>query len=129
MAKAVAPSVMTPELDTASGVSVYNNADTHHSTGLVYLGKCTLCHDVHADADARIRQCEKCHGVKSLHNIQVDSDANGIDPGTEAAYYGHIGNQDDCWGCHGFTAAAAPYSGPVIPDISGVSSLNRHSRV
>lgn len=110
-------------LDSASGIDVYNNADTHHSTGLVYLDKCTLCHDVHAADDARIRQCENCHGVNSLHNIQVDSDANGIDPGTEASYYGHIGNQEDCWGCHGFTASAsAPYSGPVIPDISGVSA-------
>lgn len=110
--------------DTASGVTVYTNADTHHSTGLGLpaIGKCTLCHDVTADDDAKVRQCEVCHGVNSLHNIQVDSDGNGIDPGTEEAYFGHIGNQDDCWGCHGFTAAAAPYSGPVIPDISGVSS-------
>ncbi|MEW6519308.1 MAG: hypothetical protein AB1461_07825 [Thermodesulfobacteriota bacterium] len=111
--------------DTASGVAVYTNADTHHSTGLGLAGKCILCHQSFAPGNPEtpiIRDCEVCHGVNSLHNIQVDSDANGsIEPGMESAYYGHIGNQDDCWGCHGFTAAAAPLSGPVIPDITGLS--------
>ena len=54
----------------------------------------------------------------SLHNIQVDSDGDGsIVVGDEDAYYGHVGNDDDCFGCHGFTSTAsiAPYSGPVIP--------------
>lgn len=110
-------------VDTVSGFTVFNNATTHHSTGLGILpDKCQLCHDVHAPAGTEIRQCEACHGVNSLHNIQVDSDANGIDPGAETAYYGHIGNQDDCWGCHGFTALSAPYSGPVIPDIASLSA-------
>jgi hypothetical protein len=109
--------------DDVSGVKVYANMVTHHSTGLgIDTTKCVLCHDPLADEAAKVRQCEVCHGVNSLHNIQVDSDANGIDPGVEDSYFGHIGNQDDCWGCHGFTAAAAPYSGPVIPDISGVSA-------
>lgn len=109
-------------VDSATGVTVYANMVTHHSTGLgLDTNKCSLCHDVHADTGLEIRQCEACHGVNSLHNIQVDSDGDGVAPGTESAYYGHIGNQDDCWGCHGFTAAAAPASGPVIPDISGLS--------
>ncbi|MBI5556476.1 MAG: hypothetical protein HY885_02450 [Deltaproteobacteria bacterium] len=109
-------------VDAVSGITVYSNATTHHSTGLgIDSTKCVLCHDTNADDDAKVRQCEACHGVKSLHNIQVDSDGDGIDPGTENAYFGHIGKQDDCWGCHGFTALSAPYSGPVIPDITSLS--------
>ncbi|TFG37670.1 MAG: hypothetical protein E4H46_01310 [Desulfobacterales bacterium] len=112
--------------DTSTGqpITVYTNAKTHHSTGLVYLNKCYLCHDMTLPSESKlkIRQCENCHGVKSLHNIQVDSDANGIDPGAEDSYFGHIGNQDDCWGCHGFTAAAVPLSGPVVPDVNGLSA-------
>ncbi len=107
------------------------NHDTHHGTGLTGLSLpdgpwgpagsrgCLLCHPgIGPGGDAYdIRTCERCHGVESLHNIQVDTDGNGIDPGNELAYYGHIGNQDDCWGCHGFASAAsvAPYSGPVVP--------------
>ncbi|MCK5138602.1 MAG: hypothetical protein KAQ85_02065 [Thermodesulfovibrionia bacterium] len=88
-----------------------------------------------------IRICEGCHGFESLHNIQLDSDpgatcdagfcsddsslctedadCNSIDPGAEDAYYGHIGHNDDCWGCHGFAStSAAPGTGPVVPYIS-----------
>jgi hypothetical protein len=107
------------------------NHDTHHGTGLTGLSLpdgpwgpagsrgCLLCHPGFGPGgDALdIRYCERCHGVQSLHNIEFDSDGSGIDPGNELAYYGHIGNQDDCWGCHGFASAAslAPYSGPVVP--------------
>jgi hypothetical protein len=71
------------------------------------------------DEDYRIRTCEGCHGFESLHNIQVDSDGDGvINPGIEIPFYGHIGNPDDCWGCHGFTLASAPGTGPIAPNIS-----------
>jgi hypothetical protein len=72
-----------------------------------------------------IRTCANCHGIPSVHNIQKDSDspADGIDPGTEDPYYGHIGSNTDCQGCHGFTAANAPGSGPVIPYISSADDL------
>ncbi|NIN34335.1 MAG: hypothetical protein GTO60_04240, partial [Gammaproteobacteria bacterium] len=42
-----------------------------------------------------------------------------IDPENEDPFYGHIGNPDDCWGCHGYlSASAAPGTGPIAPDIS-----------
>ena len=71
-----------------------------------------------------IRTCEGCHGPESLHNIQADSNGGGIDPGNEDAYYGHIGNNDDCFGCHGFTSTAdiAPFSGPVVPYVQSVDT-------
>jgi hypothetical protein len=65
-----------------------------------------------------IRVCEGCHGYESLHNIQVDSEPDGqINVGNELPGYGHIGHNDDCWGCHGFLQANAPGTGPVVPTI------------
>lgn len=114
-------------------IPVVTNAAAHHSTGLapfqgadISSGRCLLCHDVLAPAE--IRRCESCHGINSLHNIQVDSPAAGnagsIVPGSEDAYWGHIGNNDDCIGCHGFTAASAPATGPVIPDVGLLSAYS-----
>jgi hypothetical protein len=98
---------------------------THHNTGFGSdLTKCDWCHDFAIPFDAQIRICENCHGQDSLHNIQADSDGdNVINPGIELPFYGHIGNPDDCWGCHGFGAfsSIAPSSGPVVPSISSVS--------
>lgn len=116
-------------LNTATGLNVLSNTGTHHSTGLG-LGnntECLFCHDFSLPNDQKIRACEKCHGVASLHNIQANSpnsaNATTIVPGKEDAYYGHIGNNVDCNGCHGFAgmSAAAPASGPVMPDVSGLS--------
>jgi hypothetical protein len=112
-------------------VPVVTNAATHHSTGLapfagsdISSGKCLLCHDVLAPAE--IRRCEACHGINSLHNIQIDSPAVGnvgdIVPGAEDAYWGHIGNNDDCIGCHGYVTASASGTGPVIPDVGLLST-------
>jgi len=115
------------------GIPILDNHDNHHGTGLTGISLpagppppfggtrgCYLCHPGsgpnHDAFDIRI--CERCHGPASLHNIQADSDGDGIIVvGGEDAYYGHIGNNDDCFGCHGFTSTAsvAPYSGPVIP--------------
>lgn len=115
-------------------VPVVSNAETHHSTGLapfagsdISSGKCLWCHDV--TAPAKIRRCEACHGVNSLHNIQADSPAAGntgsIIPGEETAYWGHIGNNSDCTGCHGFAAAdlGSP-TGPIIPQVDSLSSYS-----
>ncbi|MEN8262456.1 MAG: IPT/TIG domain-containing protein [Nitrospirota bacterium] len=119
---------------------IITNHDTHHFTGLpgVVIGPgteeaCLWCHQpLFPGADIGvpkydgydIRSCENCHGISSLHNIQVDSQGDGsIDPGSEIARWGHIGNNADCNGCHGFTAATAPESGPVIPDIASVDDL------
>jgi hypothetical protein len=108
------------------------NHDTHHftgATGLVPGGACWFCHPVRTPTRtaADMRACETCHGIPSLHNIQVDSPAvlniGSINPGAEDAYWGHIGNNTDCNGCHGFSVANAPDTGPVIPYIAGVDDL------
>lgn len=127
---------------------IRNNHDNHHDIGLPYMvsngsggmwAKCNLCHaytnrpggDTHDHAsgpafDLHIRICEECHSLKSLHNIQADSPKT---PGTiivggELAGYGHVGRDgaagdNDCWGCHGFQAAAnpAPFTGPLVPTL------------
>jgi hypothetical protein len=57
----------------------------------------------------------------------VDSPAvptGTIDPGTEDAWWGHIGSNDDCRGCHGFVTANAPGAGPIIPDVGLLSSYD-----
>ena len=149
------PSLVTPEpagnvpgacdychaagTDTASGVQVFANNDTHHNTG-VFLSEtgvlndttCLWCHNIGLGLPAEydIRACEGCHGLESLHNIQADSPAAGnmgsIVVGEEDAGYGHVGADNpgagsDCWGCHGFTTSAAPGSGPLAPFISSSS--------
>ena len=79
-----------------------------------------------------IRVCEGCHGYESLHNIAADTDSVPpcfYDPanptecevvvGAEDPGYSHVGNDDDCWGCHGnYIPTAASGSGPVTPFIS-----------
>ncbi len=94
-------------IDFETGILVWQNYDTHHSTGIgqgTIPGsalECSLCHDFQADENLKIRACEQCHGVSSLHNIQIDSDGDGrLDPGAEMPYFGHIGNNEDCLGCH-----------------------------
>jgi len=47
--------------------------------------------------------------------------------GAEDPWYGHVGADDpsgasDCWGCHGFTTASAPASGPIVPMLTGSSA-------
>jgi len=121
--------------DVAKEPFVLDNHDTHHFTGATSLG-CGLCHPgrpTHTPQDMRV--CETCHGIPSLHNIQPDSDAAGnpgeIVVGAENPYYGHIGSNTDCNGCHGFDAptlqaaalSAAPESGPVIPFLSTADDL------
>jgi len=112
---------------TENGLLVLTNGETHHSTGFPIVpgeASCSWCHNLSGTWNAfSIRTCEECHGISSLHNIQFDNLGDGIDPGNEASYYGHIGNNDDCWGCHGFTSgASAPASGPVIPSVDGLSA-------
>ena len=131
-----------PGIDTETGIDVIDNHDTHHGSGVykTRLGGsdsdiCAWCHkngDGHNHDADRIRTCENCHGFESLHNIQADS-LNPANPGTivvgaEDPWYGHIGIDDptgasDCWGCHGFTTASAPASGPVVPMLTGASAL------
>ncbi|GAB4264279.1 MAG: IPT/TIG domain-containing protein [Deferrisomatales bacterium] len=108
---------------------VVTNSTSHHSTGFgADNSKCFWCHDFTRPEDEWIRVCENCHSIPTLHNIQADSpnaDNPGmIVPGQEDLGWGHIGNNWDCEGCHGFTAggaSVAPASGPTIPSIGGVS--------
>jgi hypothetical protein len=118
------------EKDADCNGPILINHDTHHftgATGLVPLGaSCGLCHPsrtpTHTTAD--IRGCERCHGFPSLHNIQVDSQPDGdIIPNGEDPYFGHIGSNTDCNGCHGFTVASAPGTGPVVPFIDSADDL------
>jgi hypothetical protein len=97
---------------------------THHNTGFGSDStKCDWCHDFTMPFEEQFRICENCHGRDSLHNIQTDSDGdNVINPGIELPFYGHIGNPDDCWGCHGYgPSSSAPETGPVVPSISSIS--------
>jgi hypothetical protein len=155
-----APSLVTPEpagqelgtcdychdegLDTASGVEVHNNHDTHHHTGFYYYNDgsreaswCNWCHlggrpgSEPAGQEAyAIRTCENCHGPESLHNIQADSPAAGnigtIVVGGEDYGYGHIGIDDpagdsDCFGCHGFSAPSVASIGSGVPSIGNAA--------
>jgi hypothetical protein len=133
------------------GMAILTNEMTHHNTNFYQQGladpareKCLWCHQTTdgPNGDAfDIRVCEECHGYASLHNIQADSTAVGlvdldgdgigdienlgnIVAGAEDSYYGHVGNQDDCWGCHGFVSASAPGTGEITPSISGSSASN-----
>jgi hypothetical protein len=117
-----------PGVDSATGVLVYSNENTHHETGFWggmggHGWVCFWCHDDTLPFEEQIRVCENCHGPNSLHNIQVDSDGDGIiNPGVELPGYGHIGDPDECWGCHGFSMSSQPSSiGPIIPYIKGIS--------
>ncbi|HBA73014.1 MAG: hypothetical protein A2X82_16370 [Geobacteraceae bacterium GWC2_55_20] len=99
--------------DLGTSELVYANKETHHGTGLGYdTNKCTWCHDSQAGAGLKIRSCEQCHAPQSLHNIQLDTNSDGnIIPGAELPYKGHIGNNEDCLGCHGGSASQVSIGG------------------
>lgn len=127
------PGTPTTSLETnwlGSTIPVYQNMETHHSTGLAINDstRCAWCHDVTAGAGYAIRQCEACHGVSSLHNITSDSNNDGaVMPGQEPVGYSHTGGQADCWGCHGNNGSIlsmAPGAGAAIP---GLHSLDYSS--
>ena len=119
-------------------VEVFINATTHHSAGPAGHDNCVWCHSFDVPAgDPRavtpIRTCENCHGIPSLHNIQFAGQDFGlpnndgtVNPGAEPAGFGHIGSQDDCWGCHGNNGApqSTSGSGPVIPGLYTLSASN-----
>jgi hypothetical protein len=107
---------------------ILDNQNLHHGRNWAnfFPVKCDWCHDFGLPFEEQIRVCESCHGPDSLHNIQADS-PNLANPGTlvvggEDAGYGHVGRDagpgdSDCWGCHGFTMASAPGTGPIIPSV------------
>ncbi len=98
---------------------VGSNKNNHHATGVGRVDRgsvhsCTLCHGPGfpggGDPDGKlnfdstslysIRGCEVCHGVSTLHLIEFDGEGDGIDPGMEKPFMGHIGNTINCNGCH-----------------------------
>ncbi len=107
---------------------IRDSATLHHATTYALEGAldCLVCHDILDPLN--IRTCEGCHGPDSLHNIQADSsnpsNLGMVVVGGEDAGFGHVGRDagagdSDCWGCHGFSAASAPCSGPIIPTVYG----------
>ncbi len=91
--------------DQVSGRVVPTNFNTHHGTGVGQPNSgsvhgCNLCHDF-TPPNHTIRGCEKCHGISSLHNIEFDQKGDGITPGKEEPFWGHIGSPANCRGCHG----------------------------
>jgi len=107
-------------------VSVYQNHETHHGTGLAVADttRCAWCHDASGSPSYAIRTCERCHGVSALHNVMADTNGDGVKPGAELPGSSHTGAQSDCWGCHGNNgiAMAAPGGGPGIPSLHSISS-------
>lgn len=122
--------------DLALTPPVYTNRQLHHGTGLGQtgstVGSCEWCHYVTTNPDAPqsdIRQCETCHGEKSLHSIQADSpnaaNLNQVSIYGEDLGYGHIGNNWDCWGCHGWVDKyGAPEASATVPELSALSVLS-----
>ncbi len=91
--------------DQVTGRVIPTNEATHHGTGVGQPNSgsvhgCDLCHDT-TTPNHTIRGCEKCHGVSSLHNIEFDRNGDGITPGGEEPFWGHIGSPANCRGCHG----------------------------
>jgi len=140
-----------PGVDDEFGVDVYKNATLHHNAGVnqdkygnEVNGGCELCHGnpLNFGGDTlALRNCEQCHGLESLHNIQADSpkcdeednncECDGdVVVGGELYGYGHVGidnpgGESDCWGCHGFGfgSSSATGSGPTTPVINSSSAL------
>jgi len=119
-------------------IKIFTNAQNHHATGIPTLTAaespvlaasgeqpCQWCHFMNwpegftphegeTIASWNIRGCQRCHDIPSLHSIEADVDGDGIVPGGEDPYNGHIGAQDNCWGCHGFDESAV-----VVQSLSG----------
>jgi hypothetical protein len=107
------------------GIIVEINQSAHHNRGYGFDDtKCDWCHDFNLPFEGQIRICENCHGFNTLHSIQADSDGDGvISAGIEQPFYGHIGNPDDCWGCHGYgPPAPSTNTSAVVPVVSTTSS-------
>lgn len=98
----------TPGVPSGFGpITVFTNKQNHHGTGVPTItgsskgSPCEWCHNMDQPLEEGIRGCQRCHDISSLHNIEYDAVGDGIVPGAEIAYNGHIGNSDNCWGCHG----------------------------
>lgn len=115
------PNAVDPRTGTSRPIVA--TADLHHGTGLT----CTLCHNSTGEFTT-IRTCERCHSLKSLHNIQLDSDNPAtlgvIIDGQENPGWGHIGASWDCIGCHdSWLGFAGPELGATVPVVTGQSAF------
>jgi len=121
-------------------ITVFSNEDTHHGTGVPSItgsskgSPCFWCHPRPEDNlpdNQRIRICQRCHDVESLHSIQYDVNGDGVIPDYEPPYQGHIGSREDCWGCHGFDEAqlmgvalsSMPVAAATAPQLYDISAL------
>ena len=121
------PEPFTLANGTTVMLNIFRNMDNHHSTGFFAEQKCTWCHDVFTPSASSIRVCERCHDRLTLHNIEYDAVGDGTQPGLEDAYYGHIGNPDNCWGCHGNDGQVMSMAGTDSPVTSIVPTLSTMS--
>lgn len=112
--------------DAVTGELISSNMTTHHETGFdSQPGGCYWCHDPLTEPALAIRACEQCHAPLSIHNIQADTNGDGvITPGGEAPYFGHIGSNEDCLGCHG--GAADPSLSSPMGRMRGRDNPTRH---
>ncbi len=96
---------------------IATNMTNHHSTGIGQPGTgsvhtCNLCHTPQDPPDYAIRGCELCHAISTLHSIEYDAEGDGIIPGLEKPFMGHVGNDLNCRGCHlNFRSGIAQESG------------------
>jgi hypothetical protein len=104
-----------------------SNNKSHHRLGSLSgfnppnNSKCAACHDTHSGQFGPdfIRYCERCHAVKSLHNIQWDFANTSGSLGN-----GHVGQNWDCMGCHAWYVAGdvAPGTDIIVPNIETIST-------
>jgi hypothetical protein len=108
------------EPSTSADPDILSNSDTHHLEifGVTKGYKCTWCHGTVPNSSTDIRVCEKCHSIKTLHNIQYNYTQTKGKLG-----YGHIGNNWDCLGCHTWYVAGgtAVVSEAIIPNMVKVT--------
>lgn len=113
------------EPDLSADPVIESNPNTHHNLTYFSVDNCDLCHINGGQVALDIRLCERCHGIKSVHNIQYDFINTTGD--NASLGYGHIGDNWDCWGCHGWTEldiySASSLSDP-LSQILSVSSAS-----
>ncbi len=121
----------TPDVPSGFGsITVFTNKQNHHGTGVPTItgsskgSPCKWCHNIDQPLEEGIRGCQRCHDIESLHNIEYDADGDGIVPGAETAFNGHIGNTDNCWGCHGNDRQVASLAAGFSPATATTPQLD-----
>jgi len=127
----------TDGTDGFGPIRIYRNSMNHHSTGVPTItpaespkiteSACQWCHYMswpdgfvpfpgETLESWNIRGCQRCHDITSLHSIEADVAGDGIVPGAEAPYNGHVGAKENCWGCHGHDQEALRAEGLAMND-------------